>query len=124
MCYLGQRSVVILSSYGGATQFNRQKGVQFFLLVDPTGRAHCLLSNFALAKLTAKGEPQCENYLRAERWRNLSKISPVEQLHQGAAKCSLHHSLSIFGAANPIFSFLSLLNVSNQCSAFSLLGPI
>ncbi len=39
--------------------------------------AHCLLSKFALAKLTAKGEPQCENYLRAERWRSLSKISPV-----------------------------------------------
>lgn len=55
-----------------------------FLLVDHTGRARCLLSNLWLAKLAAKGEPQYENDSRAQTWRILSKISPVEQLHQGA----------------------------------------
>lgn len=75
-----------------------------------------------LAKVTAKGDPQYQKFSIAGSWRNLSKMFPVEQLHQGAALLQLVHSWSI----EPQFFLLSLLKLSNQGSALSrlFLGPL
>lgn len=70
----------------GSTLFDRQREYNFFFLVDYTCRARWLVSKVGPAKLIPKGEPQYQNCSKAKSWRVLSKISPVEQIHQGAVK--------------------------------------
>lgn len=82
-----------------------------------TGRDRCLVSNDGLAKLTAKDEPQYQNYSNTKSRRILSKINPVEQLHQGAVNTYSIIICLILEQRTPFF-LMSMLNASISVAHF------
>ena len=80
----------------------KEKMAQSFLPGGSYWQSPLLGINFGPAKLTAKGEPQYQNFSTAKSWRILSKISSVKQLHQGALT-TRSIAIYLFLESEPIF---------------------
>lgn len=103
-------------SRGASYSISKRKDA-FFPLGGSYWQSVLLGSQCWVVKLKAKGEPQYQTHSKAKSWRFLSKMSPVEQLHQGAVKLSSQSLFFYFWGRISIYSLIKSLNTSDWGSA-------